>query len=178
MTQPRMPKTAPPLSRRLEAAFARLDPATPVPAWLRAVRIGVDYSLRVSGIDPQTESEADSLAYLLCTWHLSNRDPPGDPPATESAQQRAGKAGPRNAQAFATLGTIRDAAQILKQHGEAVPTLPDKAMAVLQAAARGERRDETTLELVITKAEALAQELASRVLKAGHAAPPQTDRRS
>jgi hypothetical protein len=26
-TQPRMPKTAPPLSRRLEAAFARLDPA-------------------------------------------------------------------------------------------------------------------------------------------------------
>jgi hypothetical protein len=31
MTQPRTPKPAPPLSRRLEAAFARLDPATLVP---------------------------------------------------------------------------------------------------------------------------------------------------
>jgi hypothetical protein len=116
------------------------------------VRIGVDYSLRVTGTDPQTDSEADNIAYTCFVLGLlQDRDPKGDPPATGSAQQRAEKAGPRNAQAFATLGTIRDATQILEQHGEAVPTLPDKAMAVLQAAARGERRDETTLELVITK---------------------------
>jgi hypothetical protein len=77
MTQPRMPKTAPPLSRRLEAAFARLDPATPVLPWPRAVRIGVDYGLRVSGMDPTTDREADSLALIcLILGNLAEHDPP------------------------------------------------------------------------------------------------------
>jgi hypothetical protein len=81
MTHPRMPKTAPPLSRRLEAAFARLDPATPIPSWPRAVRIGVDYALRVNGMNPQTDAEADSLAYVLY---------PRQPRQTGSARRPAG----------------------------------------------------------------------------------------
>jgi hypothetical protein len=78
MTQPRMPKTAPPLSRRLETAFARLDPATPVPPWPRSVRIGVDYSLRVTGMNPATDRDADSLAYAcFVLGNLAECDPPG-----------------------------------------------------------------------------------------------------
>jgi hypothetical protein len=104
MTQPRMPKTAPPLSRRLEAAFARLDPATPVPPWPRAVRIGVDYSLRVTGMNPVTDREADSLAYAcFVLGNLAERDPPGDPPATCTAQDRAARAGADCARSFDVL---------------------------------------------------------------------------
>jgi hypothetical protein len=96
MTQPRMPKTATPLSRRLEAAFVRLDPATPVPPWPRSVRIGVDYSLRVTGMNPATDREADSLAYAcFALGNLAERDPKGDPPASSAAQERARRGGGR-----------------------------------------------------------------------------------
>jgi hypothetical protein len=105
MTQPRMPKPAPPLSPRLQAAFARLDPATPMPAWPRAVRIGADYALRASGMDPTSDREADSLA-LICfiLGNLAEHDPPGDPPATVTAQDRAQRAGADCARAFDLLG--------------------------------------------------------------------------
>ena len=94
MTQPRMPETAPPLSRRVETAFARLDPATPVPPRPRSVRIGVDYSLRVSGMDPQTDAEADSLAYAcFVLGNLAKRDPPGDP-AGDGARRKNMPGGP------------------------------------------------------------------------------------
>jgi hypothetical protein len=140
MTQPRMPKTTPPLSRRLEAAFARLDPATPVPAWPRAVRIGVDYSLRVTGMNPVTDREADSLAYgCFVLGNLAERDPPGDPPATCTAQDRAARAGADCARAFDLLGQLRDNAAEWARRGWAVPTLADHTMRILQRAARGER---------------------------------------
>jgi hypothetical protein len=118
-----MPKTAPPLSRRLQAAFARLDPATPVPAWPRAVRIGADYALRASGMDPTTDREADGLA-LVCfiLGNLAERDPKGDPPATVTAQERACRAGPDHARAFAALSQLRDASIEWARHGWAVPT--------------------------------------------------------
>ena len=90
-TENRTPAVPAPANR-----IARLDPATPVPPWPRAVRLGVDYSLRVSGMDPQTDAEADSLAYAcFVLGNLAKRDPPGDPPATCSAQERARAGGLR-----------------------------------------------------------------------------------
>jgi hypothetical protein len=149
MTQPRMTKTAPPLSRRLEAAFARLDPATPVPPWPRSVRIGVDYSLRVSGMNPKTEREADSLAYAcFVLGNLVERDPPGDPPATVTAQEHAGRAGADCARAFDLLAQIHDGSADWARRGWAVPTLADHTMRILQRAARGERVREAELTSV------------------------------
>jgi hypothetical protein len=54
------------------------------------VRIGVDYSLRVTGMNPATNRDADSLAYAcFVLGNLAEHDPPGDPPATVMAQERA-----------------------------------------------------------------------------------------
>ena len=165
MTQPRMPKTAPPLSRRLEAAFARLDPATPVPAWPRAVRIGVDYSLRVTDMNPVTDRDADSLAYAcFVLGNLAERDLPGDPPATVTAQERAQRAGTDCARAFDLLGQVRDASAEWARRGWAVPTLADPTMRILQRAARGERVREAELTSVLEAAEHVAGELGMRLL--------------
>ena len=168
MTQPRMPKTAPPLSRRLEAAFSRLDPATPVPPWPRSVRIGIDYSLRASGMNPADDREADSLAYMcFVLGNLTERDPPGDPPATVTAQDRAHRAGANCARAFDVLGQIRDASAEWARRGWAVPTLAGHTMRILQRAARGERAREAELTSVLEAAEHVAGELGSRLLAAG-----------
>jgi hypothetical protein len=167
MTQSRMPKTAPPLSRRLEVAFARLDPATPVPPWPRAVRIGVDYSLRVSGMDPTTDRDADSLAYAcFVLGNLAKRDPEGDPPATVAAQERASRAGAGCARAFDVLAQVRDGADGWARRGWAVPTLADHTMRILQRAARGERVRDEVLAPVLEAAEHVAGELGSRLLAA------------
>ena len=167
-----MPKTAPPLSRRLEAALARLDPATPVPSWPRAVRIGVDYSLRVSGMNPVTDREADSLAYAcFVLGNLAKRDPPGDPPATVTAQERAQRAGADCARAFDALARIRDGSAEWARRGWAVPTLADHTMRILQRAARGERVREAELTSVLEAAEHVAGELGSRLLAAGPNTP-------
>ena len=160
-----MPKTAPPLSRRLEAAFARLDPATPVPSWPRAVRIGVDYSLRVTGMDPQTDAEADSIAYAcFVLGNLAERDPKGDPPATGTAQDRAQRAGADYARAFNALAQIRDGSADWARRGWAVPTLADPTMRILQRAARGERVREDVLAPVLEAAQHVAGELGQRLL--------------
>ena len=165
MTQPCMPKTVSPLSRRLEAAFARLDPATPVPPWPRAVWIGVDYSLRVTGMNPATEREADTLAYMcFVLGNLAEHDPPGDPPATVTAQERAQRAGADCATAFDLLGRVRDAAAEWARRGWAVPTLAEHTMRILQRAARGERVREDVVAQVLAAAEHVAGELGSRLL--------------
>jgi hypothetical protein len=162
-----MPKTAPPLSRRLEAAFARLDPATPVPPWPRAVRIGVDYSLRVTGMNPATDREADSLAYMcFALGHLVKRDPPGDPPATVAAQEHARRSGPVHLRAFDLLGQVRDGTAEWARRGWAVPTLAEHTTRILQRAARGERVREAELTSVLEAAEHVAQELGWRLLSA------------
>jgi hypothetical protein len=167
MTQPRMTKTAPPLSRRLEAAFARLDPATPVPPWPLSVRIGVDYSLRATGMNPATDREADGLAYAcFVLGNLGERDPPGDPPATVTAQERAQRAGVDCARAFDLLGQVRDASAEWARRGWAVPTLAEHTMQILQRAARGELVREAELTSVLEAAEHVAGELASRLLSA------------
>ena len=162
-----MPKTAPPLSRRLEAAFARLDPATPVPPWPRSVRVGVDYSLRATGMNPATDREADSLAYAcFVLGNLAKRDPPGDPPATVTAQERAQRAGVDCARAFDLLAQIRDGSADWARRDWAVPTLADHTMRILQRAARGERVREDVLAPVLEAAGHVASELGSRLLAA------------
>jgi hypothetical protein len=166
MTQPRMPKPAPPLSPRLQAAFARLDSATPVPVWPRAVRIGVDYSLRVAGMDPQTDVEADSLAYACyALGHLAERDrKQGDPPASIPAQEHAARAGAECAQAFDLLGQLRDASAEWARRGWPVPTLADHTMRILQRAARGERVRDEVLAPVLEAAEHVVGQLGWRLL--------------
>jgi hypothetical protein len=162
-----MPKTAPPLSRRLEAAFARLDQAPPVPDWPRSVRIGVDYSLRVSGMDPQPDREADSLAYAcFVLGHLAERDPKGDPPATVTAQEHATRAGADCARAFDLLGQIRDGSAGWAHHGRPIPTLALQTIRILQRAARGERVRGDTLIPVLEAVEHVASELGRRLLAA------------
>jgi hypothetical protein len=166
MTQPRMPKTVPPLSRRLEAAFARLDPTMPVPDWPRAVRIGVDYSLRVVGMNPETDEEADSLARTcFILGHLQHRDPKGDPPATCTAHDHAARAGADYGRAFDLLGQIRDASAALLAYGEAIPSLPAKPLKLLQAAASGQRLRAEVLEEVLGAAQDLTDQLGMRVLR-------------
>jgi hypothetical protein len=162
-----MPKPAPPLSRRLEAAFARLDPATPVPPWPRSVRIGVDYSLRASGMDPVTDAEADSLAYTcFVLGNLAKRDPKGDPPATCTAQDRAARAGADCASAFDVLGQLRDASADWAHRGWAVPTLAPLTTRILQRAARGERVRDDVLAPVLEAAQHVAGQLGQRLLAA------------
>lgn len=158
----RMLKSTQPLSRRLEAAFARLDPATPVPPWPRAVRVGVDYSLRVTGMNPATDREADSIAYAcFVLGNLAKRDPPGDPPASVPAQEAAERVGPDHARAFAALDMIRDSSAILAAAGLAVPALSPEAMRRLQRMARGAGRPDTE---ALAAAEALADQLGGLVL--------------
>jgi hypothetical protein len=165
MTHPRMPKTAPPLSRRLEAAFARLDPATPIPSWPRAVRIGVDYALRVNGMNPQTEAEADSLAYTcFILGNLAKQDPRGDPPATCAAQDRASRAGAAYARAYEALAQLRDGSEEWARRGWDVPTLAPHTIRILQRAARGARVRDEALVSVLEAAEHVAKELGSRLL--------------
>lgn len=48
-------------------AFDRLakDPNRPRPPYLpRSVRLGMDYAMRVAGVDPKTDEEADTTASL------------------------------------------------------------------------------------------------------------------
>jgi hypothetical protein len=162
-----MPKPAPPLPRRLEAAFARLDPQTPVPPWPRAVRLGADYSLRASGMNPETDRDADSLAYAcFALGNLAQHDPPGDPPATCEAHDRASSAGSDYARAFDLLGQIRDGSAAWAQRGWPVPTLAPHTIKILQRAARGERVKDEVLGPVLEAAEHVANELGMRLLAA------------
>ena len=157
------------LPPKLRAAFARLDPATPVPPWPRSVRIGADYSLRVCGVDPETDTEADSTAFLcFVLGNLAAGDPPGDPPATVTAHERAERAGAGCARAFALLGQIRDGSAGWARHGWPVPTLADHTIKVLQRAARGERVRDDVLTPVLEAAQHVAQELGMRLLAAPH----------
>jgi len=137
------------------------------------VRIGVDYSLRVTGMNPATDREADSLAYMcFVLGSLAERDPRGDPPATVTAQEHAGRAGADCARAFDVLGQIRDGSAEWARHGWAVPTLADHTMRILQRAARGEHVREDVLAPVLAAAEHVAGELGSRLLAADPNTPP------
>jgi hypothetical protein len=116
-------------------------------------------------MNPQTEREADSLAYAcFVLGNLAKRDPPGDPPATCTAQDRAARAGADFARAFDALARIRDGSVEWARRGWAVPTLADHTMRILQRAARGERVREGELTSVLEAAEHVAGELGMRLL--------------
>ena len=127
------------------------------------MRIGVDYSLRATGMNPATEREADALAYAcFVLGNLAEHDPP----ATVTAQERAQRAGADCATAFGLLGRVRDAAVEWARRGWAVPTLAEHTMRILQRAARREHVREDVLAPVLAAAEHVAGELGSRLLAA------------
>jgi hypothetical protein len=167
------------LPARLMRAFDRLNAAAnkiEMPEWPRSVRIGIDYALRISIAAINSDAEADSFArQCVILGELAAADPPGDPPPTCAAQERAERAGPLHARAFAALGLIRDATAALSRRGDDVGELPAAAMRLLQRGARGERCDEAALALVLRAAENLAHRLGHRLL-AADAVPPQTRR--
>ena len=167
-----MTKRNPTLSPRLMQAFDRLSrrleagEKLKIPSWPRSVRLGIDYALRVSGMDPATDAEADSTAWtcmMLC--NLAKRDPPGDPPATCAAHDHAARAGADYARAFDLLAQIRDNSAALLAYGEAIPSLPAKPLKLLQAAASGQRLRAEVLEEVLGAAQELADQLGMRVLR-------------
>jgi hypothetical protein len=146
------------------AAFKRLAANPPeVPDWPRAVRIAVDYALRVSG----PTGDADSFAYsCFVLGELQARDPLGDPPATCTAHTAAQQAGPQHATAFSVLGQLRDTQATLREHGLDVQDLPRAAWDVLQQAARGEPiADEEALDIVLDQARRLTSQLSLRAIE-------------
>jgi hypothetical protein len=115
---------------------------------------------------PETDEDADAFAWMaVVLGSLQERDPPGDPPATCVAHEKASRAGPAYGQAFQLLGSLRDCSHELTERGKHVVALPTAAMKVLQQAARGERvADQAELETVLQAGELLSQQLAMRVL--------------
>jgi hypothetical protein len=151
---------------RLRRAFERMQDPGPVPAWPRSVRLGIDYSLRVGIADISTDADADSFAWnCVMLGQLQQRDPPGDPPATCTALEQAERAGPEHARAFHLLGAIRDNSTTLAASGMAVRALPERAMRLLQTAARAEPVPEPVLLEVLDAAQALADQLGFAVLR-------------
>ena len=167
-----MPKPTQPLPPRLMRAFDRLaargDPPEP-PPWGRTIRLATDYSLRVAIDNIRTDTDADAIAALCLTLGLlEQRDPKGDPPATVTAQERAGRAGADCGRAFDLLGQVRDGSDEWARRGWPVPTLADHTMRILQRAARGERVRDDVLASVLEAAEHVAGELGWRLLATSH----------
>ena len=118
-------------------------------------------------MNPATDREADSLAYTcFVLGNLAERDPPGDPPATVTAQERARRGGADCARAFDVLGQLRDGSAEWARREWAVPTLAEHTMRILQRAARGERVRDDQLGAVLEAAEHVAGELGNRLLAA------------
>jgi hypothetical protein len=155
-------RVKPPLPAKLRSAFARYkqDPNRPLPRYPRAVRLGIDYTLRITLNSIETDERADTFA-----WHamvlstLQKNDPPGDPPATCAAFDAAEAAGPNYRRAFNLLGTIRDRSSQWHSAGRPVPALPEATMRLLQQAARAEPVEEAELTEVLEAAQRLADRL-------------------
>jgi hypothetical protein len=152
-------RVKPPLPAKLRSAFARYkqDPNRPLPRYPRAVRLGIDYTLRITIDSIETEDQADIFA-----WHarvlaeLQKNDPPGDPPATCAAFDAAESAGPRYRRAFLLLGIIRDCSNQWRAAGRPVPALSEATMRLLQQAARAEPVEAAELTEVLEAAQQLA----------------------
>jgi hypothetical protein len=132
------------------------------PSWPRSVRIAVDYALRVaiSDVGDMKEAEAASYARMCCTLGaLQARDPPGDPPATCSAQETAANAGKDYGRAVELLGHIRDSSARMLSRGVPVQALPAPTMRLMQRAARGESVSDDDLKGVLEAAQRLQDRL-------------------
>jgi hypothetical protein len=149
------------LPPKLRAAFARYrpDPNQKRPFYSRDVRIGIEYSLRVTVGDIKTDSEADAFAGLcIALGTLDQADVErGDPPATGAAMKTAERAGPGHARAFTLLNSIRDCSHCWAEDGRSYPALPEAKMRILQRAARGERVPQAELDDVLELAEELSR---------------------
>jgi hypothetical protein len=93
-------------------AFDRMarKPLPQVTNYPRHVRLAIDYSLRVTVGDIESDAEADTFAHHCRTLGvLAQRDIElGDPPATGTAMKAAEAAGPNYVRAFSLLNSIRD----------------------------------------------------------------------
>ena len=156
------------LPPKLRAAFARYrpDPDRKRPYYPRDVRIGIEYSLRVTVDDIKSDTEADGFADLCITLaELDEADQArGDPPATGAARAKAEDASPQHGRAFSLLNSIRDCSHYWAKDGRAYPPLPLAQEAILQKAARAEKVDEAELVPVLEKAEELARLLSYPLL--------------
>jgi hypothetical protein len=133
----------PPLPPKVLAAFRRAPPLPhPLPRWGRAVRLGIDYALRVAIPDDDASDEAiDSFVWnciVLAAAAKADLER-GDPPPTCTALKIAEAAGPDYSRAYDLLGTIRDCSAEWLERGWATPALPAAIMAILQRAARAEK---------------------------------------
>jgi hypothetical protein len=109
-------ETLPP---HLRAAIIRLaERERPPPAYLpRVLRLVDDYTLRVAWDSLDPDDFAEKYLYL---GSLQKLDPPGDPPATVTAQETSRAAGRDNAKAYQLLETIRDTSHDLMAHARDV----------------------------------------------------------
>jgi hypothetical protein len=151
-----------PLPDKLRSAFARYkqDPNRPLPRYPRAVRLGIDYTLRVTIDDIETDDEVETfVAHVMTLSRLQEKDPPGDPPATCTAFDAAATAGPSYSRAFNLLGIIRDCSAQFTSRQSAVAALPEASMKLLQQAARAEPVEEAELAEVLEAAQRLADRL-------------------
>jgi hypothetical protein len=156
------------LPAKLQAAFARLAEKGigKIPQWPRQARIGIDYAARVGIGDIATDEVADNLAWTFTVLGvLAKADlERGDPPANCDARDRAEKAGPDCAHAYSLLLTIRDCSEDWEHRGKAYPALPKPQLALLQAAAKGQRLGADKIGPVLAKAEELAGILSKDIL--------------
>jgi hypothetical protein len=134
-----------------------------VPYMPRAVRIGIDYALRVAG---PTRDPAVFAHHCFAEGVRRHRDDaPGDPPPDCEARAEAERAGPLHARAFEVLGQLRDSSELLRRAGESVLALPRSAEKLIQTAARGERVDTARLELALEQADRLTRRLSHQLLR-------------
>jgi hypothetical protein len=131
----------------------------------RAVRLGVNYALRVAG---PTGDPAVFAHHCFAEGVRRHRDDaPGDPPPDCVARAAAERAGPLHARAFEVLGQLRDSSELLRRAGEGVLALPRSAEKLIQTAARGERIDTPRLGLALEQADRLIQRLSHQLLRDG-----------
>jgi hypothetical protein len=151
------------LSPVLLAALERQMARSP-PGYLpRAVRMGIDYALRVTGPDHDLDQFARSC---VDEGRRQQRDKAlGDPPPTLDAQQLAERMGPLHSRAFAVLNDWRDVTHLLQTAGDDVVGLPAAAVQLIQAAARGETVNMVRLQIALGQAERLLTEMTPRALR-------------
>ena len=129
-------ETLPP---HLRAAIIRLaERERPPPAYLpRVLRLVDDYTLRVAWDSLDPDDFAEKYLYL---GSLQKLDPPGDPPATVTAQETSRAAGRDNAKAYQLLETIRDTSHDLMAHARDVRASTRRNGGAADCSARPARR--------------------------------------
>jgi hypothetical protein len=151
------------LSPALLAALERQTARPPQGYLPRAVRMAIDYALRVVGPDHDPDQFA---SFCIDEGRRQLHDNAlGDPPPTLDAQQHAERTGPLHSRAFAVLDNWRDVTHLLQSAGDDVIGLPAAAMQLIQTAASGESVNTMRLRIALSQAERLLTEMTPRALR-------------